>query len=444
MIAHTSSTIHPIIFHIHSIFLDVFNFVKNPRQMGLALPAPILRISPMLSPIRSRTSLLITFLFGCTILSVGFCVPFHIFCLFERIPESVGHIIANIRQKRNDNNLDNTLFFHGLRHNNTPFPYALRLAIGETSSSLTYFDGDEIQAPYRSSVENQPSISCNPSNILSNGEPTALHMVNNRNFPDQPIYHLHDHYQISMCTEGGCDYIVNNQRMHVGCGDILCINLNAPHTWYSPKSSTFLHLGFYPNSLNYNSFCARFNPYVNLLYSQFRPFLLIPAGTPANAQLLKAMKEIENIHEMKMPCYDALIHNRIVDLTIHLVLFFIVVDSRDIEERSPSANICKAIAFINNNFCEPITVNTVATHIGMNGDYFSHYFKKKMGLSCKKYINFKRIEHAASLLGDADTDIAQVAFESGFSSLSTFYKCFTESYHMSPSQFRQSVCRGFS
>lgn len=221
--------------------------------------------------------------------------------------------------------------------------------------------------------------------------------------------------------------------------DILCINLSVPHTWYSQAHTKCLHLGYYPNSLNMNSFCARFTPYTNLLYSQYHPYLLITPDAPLHPIIFQILCEIENLNSQQLPGYDALIHNRIVDASIYLASFCASTNGALSVNDIGTETIQKAIQFINKHYREPINVNSVSQYVGMNSNYFSHYFKAEMGLSCKKYINLKRIEYATALLSMPDCDIMQVAFDAGFSSLSAFYKCFSDNYHIPPAKYRQII-----
>ena len=334
-----------------------------------------------------------------------------------------------------DNKMTNPLFLHDLKHKNTPFPFALTSSKAFSKNFLHHVAGDNIQSPYYAGTSDLLHTKQLP---YSSQYPEDCSDIRQLDFLDKLEFHTHDHYQISLCTKGCCNYIINNHLLSIHEGDILCINHYIPHSWYSSEESSFFHLGYYSNSLNLNTFCARFAPYIDLLYSQLHPCLLLAADTSTNSMVCSILQDIKGIHEKRLLGYDALIHNRIIDLSICLVIEFIAKNADCFDEYNSSASIQKAVTFMNDNYQESINVTTVAKHVGMNSDYFSHFFKHKMGISCKKYLNLKRVEHAAILLANKDLDITQIAFDCGFLSLSTFYKCFADSYHMSPRQFRQS------
>jgi AraC-like DNA-binding protein len=68
---------------------------------------------------------------------------------------------------------------------------------------------------------------------------------------------------------------------------------------------------------------------------------------------------------------------------------------------------------------------------------FCHYFKRVTGRTLTEFITEVRIGHARRLLIETNDSIAQIAFASGFESLSNFYRCFQELTGVSPKTFRR-------
>lgn len=63
--------------------------------------------------------------------------------------------------------------------------------------------------------------------------------------------------------------------------------------------------------------------------------------------------------------------------------------------------------------------------------------KKHTGLSANQFIKEVRLEQASILLSESEKTIAEISFETGFSSPSYFIKCFREQYGFSPGESRQ-------
>lgn len=99
--------------------------------------------------------------------------------------------------------------------------------------------------------------------------------------------------------------------------------------------------------------------------------------------------------------------------------------------------IKKCIAYINNNYKDNITLDTVANMVHLNSSYFSSIFKKEMGLSFSSYLNKIRIEQSKLLLKNTDYSILNIALEVGFEDQSYFSKVFKSLTNMTPKQYKQ-------
>ena len=65
-------------------------------------------------------------------------------------------------------------------------------------------------------------------------------------------------------------------------------------------------------------------------------------------------------------------------------------------------------------------------------------FKKATGQTLVDYINFVRLQKARALLTAGDSNIAQVAFSCGFSSVQYFNRVFKNYYACTPSVYIRS------
>jgi AraC-like DNA-binding protein len=96
----------------------------------------------------------------------------------------------------------------------------------------------------------------------------------------------------------------------------------------------------------------------------------------------------------------------------------------------------KAIIYIKENFAEDINLNKIALHVNMSTGYFSHYFKKNIGISFVKYLNQFRLSKSLEHLLSSDELIIDIAYKCGFRNLSTYYQLFYETYAISPCKYR--------
>ena len=80
---------------------------------------------------------------------------------------------------------------------------------------------------------------------------------------------------------------------------------------------------------------------------------------------------------------------------------------------------------------------------GKSREYVCRLFKKTTGFTIHAYLNDIRIEHACAMLTTTDSEIIDIALESGFENLSTFYHQFKKKKLISPMQYRKQYSELF-
>jgi AraC-like DNA-binding protein len=94
-------------------------------------------------------------------------------------------------------------------------------------------------------------------------------------------------------------------------------------------------------------------------------------------------------------------------------------------------------AYINNNYTEDISQESIAKLAGFSKFHFSRLFKQWTNMSLNEYINLKRIAEAEVLLLNQNLSITEVSLQSGFNSLSTFNRAFKMSKNCNPTEFKK-------
>lgn len=99
-------------------------------------------------------------------------------------------------------------------------------------------------------------------------------------------------------------------------------------------------------------------------------------------------------------------------------------------------NMEPALAYIDENYMESLTLAEMARRCNMSKYYFSRTFKSSLGISFKKYLIRCRIEAAKRLMREPDKNITEICFTVGFNDLSYFSKVFQKTEGVLPSQYR--------
>ncbi|MDO4328065.1 MAG: response regulator [Lachnospiraceae bacterium] len=101
--------------------------------------------------------------------------------------------------------------------------------------------------------------------------------------------------------------------------------------------------------------------------------------------------------------------------------------------------LTKALAYIEDNLGERLSLGRVALHVAMNTSYFSRYFKEKMGENFVDYLVRKRIDRAKEKLRFTGLSVETIASEVGYSNISYFNESFRKATGMTPGAYRKQM-----
>ena len=101
-----------------------------------------------------------------------------------------------------------------------------------------------------------------------------------------------------------------------------------------------------------------------------------------------------------------------------------------------SGRIWKARNFIREHSGEELSLTRVAEAANTSPNYLSEKFKEATGINFVKYVAQARYGKAAALLRETDLRVSEIAFASGFQSLSQFNRVFKKFSGRSPTEYR--------
>jgi AraC-like DNA-binding protein/DNA-binding NarL/FixJ family response regulator len=121
-------------------------------------------------------------------------------------------------------------------------------------------------------------------------------------------------------------------------------------------------------------------------------------------------------------------------------LFRGIVDSM-LEEKTEQTDISaqdaveKAIAYVNEHYCEKITLTGIAQMVGVSSSYFSTMFSRLTGENLIAYITRLRIEKAAELIRSGSFNLTETAFMVGYEDYAYFSRIFRKAMGVSPRDY---------
>ena len=111
------------------------------------------------------------------------------------------------------------------------------------------------------------------------------------------------------------------------------------------------------------------------------------------------------------------------------------------EQNSEPPIITRAKQFIAEHQGEELSLEQVAKSVNTSKFYFCKVFKKATGVNFTDYLSRARIERAKNLLLNPNLRISEIAYETGFQSLTHFNRVFKKILGQSPTQYRQQLVR---
>lgn len=103
----------------------------------------------------------------------------------------------------------------------------------------------------------------------------------------------------------------------------------------------------------------------------------------------------------------------------------------------PEHRITVVQHYIDQHFCEDLSVEQLIEMSGCTKTVFFSNFRKVTGVTPKQYITEKRMYQALQLIENTDSPFCQIAEEVGYHDFSTFFRNFYRMSSCSPTEYRQ-------
>ena len=107
---------------------------------------------------------------------------------------------------------------------------------------------------------------------------------------------------------------------------------------------------------------------------------------------------------------------------------------RNETQRDLCRRVLRGKEFIDSNYSEILTIETIARTAGMSEYHFFRLFKQVMKVTPYQYILSVRLKNAVLLL-KADYSVSETAFSTGFTDIYSFSKAFKKYYKVPPTHY---------
>ena len=245
--------------------------------------------------------------------------------------------------------------------------------------------------------------------------------------------HYHDYYELVIFEEGNINYICEGQIYHPQFGDIILIPPSKFHMSAINCESTCYkrHVFYlYPSAFD----AIGHNSLTRFLTSTCDADMFTFNSLKSRQEFMDTAERLKEISQKSSsPLEDALR----LSLIMHI---FSLLNQKGCLSKSITLslpeNILKLQQYIDSNYSEITSISDIGKHFFYSREHISRLFKKYFDTSISDYIMKKRISESQSLIAQ-NLALIDVAYQVGFSSLSTFIRAFKSVTGMTPSKYHK-------
>ncbi|MBE6786895.1 MAG: helix-turn-helix domain-containing protein [Ruminococcaceae bacterium] len=235
------------------------------------------------------------------------------------------------------------------------------------------------------------------------------------------LMQFHSQIEIFAVTEGEMEMLIDGKRKTLKKGEFSVVMPYVAHEYKTPNSS--------------ETFCIIIPTFLCKEFLEQTKEKKLKSPFFSNPKLFKDIKYLFDL--MNQENASELRKFGIVNLILGYIL-----ENGEFVENNQEINtelISNILLYINDNFKTNISPTSISEHFGYSLAYVSHLFKTSCGTTLKRYITILRLKNALSLMRNKENSITFCAFESGFTSMRTFYRSFQNEFDCSPKSYLEKM-----
>ncbi|MEE0265791.1 MAG: AraC family transcriptional regulator [Acutalibacteraceae bacterium] len=274
------------------------------------------------------------------------------------------------------------------------------------------------------------------------GMPIRYYYVNTSDEEELKMYaHWHTEIEIQMFEKGSTSTTINNTEVLVNEGDILIIPSQSIHFGQAETPKIEMHTIVFAAEVlcptnREASVQKYFTPFINRTVSI--PYVI--RTTDKGYDELKAcILQIAKL-ATERPAFNQLkIMNCLYSLFISLYEFdYVKIKTHSTVADKNYLAVRDAIAYIEENYAYPLTVEELAFNAGFSKSRFMSIFKEYTSTTCKKFINQYRLDSSKQMLKDTDDTVLNIAIACGYNNISLYNREFKKAFSITPLEYRKN------
>ncbi len=251
--------------------------------------------------------------------------------------------------------------------------------------------------------------------------------------------HWHPFVEILLSLSDANEVTVNFTKYTLDLNDIAIIYPGDLHSIRTVAEQSMLVVQF---SFELFSIMSELNNSSTMFFQS--PLIKYAPCHAESDRMTALIKELIEVSETDAPFKEVRMYAMLLDF-FHMVGQRCIMANKDSAQDAPSAEykatkqMAEACLYISHNCTKPLTLDDISAHMGISRSHFSHLFKRYMNMTFVDFLTAERVKHAQAMFSDPNALIIDIAFDSGFSSISTFNRAFKKITGLSPSSFRETM-----
>ena len=252
---------------------------------------------------------------------------------------------------------------------------------------------------------------------------------------DYPV-HYHPEFEINLVMNCTGTRVVGDSEEEFGTSDLVMVGPSLPHDWKSADSTNHvITIQFAEEMLNYPMLSKRiFSPIRQLLQDAAHGLSFEGPEQPSIREQIIALTRMQGFQSVTtfLSILSLMANANRKRLVTNLY-------EQELGSSVKSRRIHKVCEYIGKNLDKELSLPEVAALVNMSDSAFSHFFKKRTGMSYINYVNNQRIAKACTLLADTTQSASEICYDCGFNNKSNFIRIFRKKKGMTPIEYRKYI-----
>lgn len=256
--------------------------------------------------------------------------------------------------------------------------------------------------------------------------------------PDHPRYvmgaHWHREIELIRVKAGSLHLYLEGEEHVLGAGEILAVAGGLLHRG-EPQGCVYECLVFDPAMLRraHGDALDKFlSPIVELHVRIPDPYLRDAALHRTAGALFDLMAERPTRYELE-------VYGLLFSLVAGMYRTGMLLTTDHAPHTGKAKNVMKLISWLEQNYAEPLGLETLAARTGLSKKYLCRVFKEYTSKTPIEYVTELRIENACIAMTTHGRSITEAAFNCGFNDLSYFCKVFKRLKGITPTEYKSML-----